>query len=222
MNSPISQPPALHTEPSTQLCLIRHAEVEVAYQGIFGGRIDMALSPRGHQQAAALARYLHHRQFDALYASPMLRVQQTLAPILLNGMPRPVLVPEFREVDFGDWTGLTWGEVQTRFGISAFAWLDQLECGGIANAECADTFRARVEPALRQILARHPDQQVAVACHGGVIRMILAILLDWPLSRVKAFEIEYASLTELTWTGSSARLQLVNFTPWRELADFKS
>ncbi len=217
MNSPISQPPTLEPQAPTHLWLLRHAEVEAAYQGIFGGRIDMALSPRGHQQAAALARYLHGRRFDALYASPMQRVQQTLAPVLLNGMPRPVLVPEFQEVDFGDWTGLTWADVQTKFGISALAWLDQLECGGIANAECAETFRARVEPPLRQILTRHSGQQVVIACHGGVIRMMLAILLDWPLSRVKAFEIEYASITEIACTPASSRLQLVNFTPWREL-----
>ncbi len=219
MKSPVSQPPALKPEPVTHLWLFRHAEVEAAYQGIFGGRIDMELSPRGHEQAAALARYLHSKRFDALYASPMQRVQQTLAPVLRNGMPQPVLVTAFQEVDFGDWTGLSWEQVQSRFGISAFAWLDQLESGGIANAECADTFRARVEPALRDVLARHPGQHVAIACHGGVIRMILAILLDWPLSRVKAFEIEYASITEIACTPSTARLQLVNFTPWRELPE---
>jgi broad specificity phosphatase PhoE len=218
VKSPVSQPPGLESQPPTNLWLIRHAEVAVAYQGIFGGRIDMALSPRGHEQAAALARYLHERRFDALYASPMRRVQQTLAPLLLNGIPRPVVVPEFQEVDFGDWTGLSWEQVQAKFGIRASAWLDQLECGGIANAEDADTFRARVEPALRHILARHPGQQVAIACHGGVIRMMLAILLDWPLSRIKAFEIEYASITEIACIPGHVRLQLVNFTPWRELA----
>ena len=66
-----------------------------------------------------------------------------------------------------------------------------------ANAECAETLQARVEPCLRQILADHPGQQVAIACHGGVIRMLLGILLHWPLSRMAAFEIEYASLTQV-------------------------
>jgi bisphosphoglycerate-dependent phosphoglycerate mutase len=30
---------------NTTLILIRHAEVEAAYQGVFGGTIDMNLSP---------------------------------------------------------------------------------------------------------------------------------------------------------------------------------
>jgi broad specificity phosphatase PhoE len=176
----------------------------------------MELSPRGHEQAVALAKCLHNLPLDALYASPMKRVQQTLAPALKNGLPRPVTLPGLKEVDFGDWTSLTWAEVQAKFGVSAFAWLDQLESAAIANAESAQSFRARVEPCLREILARNPGQQVAVACHGGVIRMLLAILLGWPLSRMAAFEVEYASLTQVVCSPRGARVHLLNFTPWRQ------
>jgi broad specificity phosphatase PhoE len=203
--------------PPTRLLLIRHAEVEARYQGVFGGRIDMDLSPRGHEQAAALANYLRLRTFSAIYASPMRRVQQTLAPLLVNGAPKPVIMPDLREADFGDWTGLAWDEVQAKFGVSAFSWLEQLECDGIANAECAETLQERVEPCLRQILADHDGQQVAVACHGGIIRVLLGILLQWPLSRMGAFEIEYASLTQVLVQPKKAELQLLNFTPWREI-----
>jgi broad specificity phosphatase PhoE len=202
---------------TTRLLLIRHAEVEARYQGVFGGRIDMELSPRGHQQAAALAKYLHSRPLSAIYASPMRRIQQTLAPLLVNGTPKPVILQDLREVDFGDWTGLAWEEVQARFGISAFAWLEQLECDGIANAESAETLQERVEPCLQQILAAHAGQQVAVVCHGGIIRMLLGILLRWPLARMGAFEIEYASLTQVVVHPHKAELQLLNFTPWREI-----
>jgi len=201
---------------STTLWLIRHAEVEERYLSVFGGRIDMELSQRGHQQSVALARYLHGKPLDAIYASPMKRVRQTLAPLLGNGAPKPVVVDELREVDFGDWTGLSWTEVKAKYGVSAFAWLDQLECAGIRNAESTRTFRSRIEPCLRQILAQHCGHQVAIFCHGGVIRMLLAILLEWPLPRLAAFEIDYASLTQVVWAAPVARLQLVNFSPWRE------
>lgn len=178
----------------------------------------MGLSPRGHEQAAALAKYLHRKPLGAIYASPMQRVQQTLAPLLVNGAPKPVILPDLREVDFGDWTGLAWDEVQAKFGISPFAWLEQLECDSIANAECAEALRDRVEPCLRQILAADAGQPAAIACHGGIIRMLLAILLRWPLVRTGAFEIEYASLTQVLVLPEKTELQLLNFTPWREIA----
>src|ERR1035438_4400257 len=213
--SPLAPHPPMSS--TTRLLLIRHAEVEARYQGVFGGRIDMELSPRGHEQAAALAKCLYQKPLSAIYASPMKRVQQTLAPMLVNGAPKPVILPDLREVDFGDWTGLAWEEVQAKFGVSPFSWLEQLECGGIANAESAETLQDRVEPCLRQILADHGGQQVAIVCHGGIIRMLLGILLRWPLARMGAFEIEYASLTQVLVQPDKAELQLLNFTPWREI-----
>jgi len=202
---------------ATTLFLIRHAEVEARYQGVFGGRIDMDLSPRGQQQATALARYLKHKQFDAIYASPMKRVQQTLSPCLNNGAPQPVILPNLYEVDFGDWTGLTFAEVQERFGARASSWLDQLAAGTIPNAETAAGWRARIEPCVHQLRQRHPNQRVAVFCHGGVIRQMLAILLDLPLPKTAGFEIDYTSITEVEIHSHRAEIQLLNFTPWRDL-----
>jgi len=201
----------------TRLWLIRHAEVEANYQGVFGGRIDMGLSPRGHEQAAALATYLRSKTVHAIYASPMKRVQQTLQPWVVNGVPRPTIVPDLQEVDFGVWTGLGFGQVQTQFGVSAWQWLEQLESAAIPKAECGAAFRARLEPCLRQIIRDHPGERVAIACHGGVIRMLLAILLDVPLSRTGAFQVEYASLTQVRLRPEQTELQLLNFTPWREI-----
>jgi len=202
---------------ATTLWLIRHAEVDEKYRNVFGGRIDMGLSPAGHEQAAALASYLHGRRFDAVYASPMKRVQQTLAACQGNGLPAPVVLTDLREVDFGDWTGLSWEQVELQFGISPLTWLDQLECEGIKNAECAPALRARLEPAIRQVLASHQGQEVALFCHGGVIRMLLAILLEWPLSKFAAVEIDYASVTQVMAGKDRSRVQLLNFSPWRDL-----
>jgi len=199
----------------TRLVLIRHAEVEERYHNVFGGRVDMDLSPLGRQQAAALADILVHRKFDALYASPMKRVQQTLAPFLKNGDPRPILMPDLREVDFGDWTGLGWEAVQEKFGMSAYRWLDFLERGEIRNAETGSTCRDRIEPCVREILERHPAQTIAVFCHGGVIRVILSILLELPLPKTDSFQIDYASITEVALKPYRTEIQLLNFTPWR-------
>ena len=203
--------------PPTCLWLIRHAEVEARYQGVFGGQIDMELSPRGHRQAAALARYLQQVPVNAIYASPMRRVQQTLRPWVINGVPKPTILEDLREVGFGDWTGLSFSAVQARYGVSAWEWLSQLDSASIPNAENSRALRARVDPCLRQILRNHPGQQVAIVCHGGIIRMILSILLNLPLPKAGAFQIEYASLTRVRLNPEQTELQLVNFTPWREL-----
>jgi broad specificity phosphatase PhoE len=203
------------TEP-TRLYLIRHGEVESRYHRIFGGRIDMDLSPVGRQQAQALAKYLFNTPLDALYASPMKRVQQTLEPLLPQLKKSPVVLHDLREVDFGCWTGLGWEQVLEQFNLRAYDWLQHLEEAAIPDAECGKTFRARVQPCLKQILEHHAGQAVAVYCHGGVIRMLLSILLDLPLPKMALFEIDYASITRVDYHPGKTELQLLNFSPWRD------
>ena len=129
----------------TRLFFIRHGEVENSYRRVFGGRIDMELSPFGHEQAQALAEYLQRYPFDAIYASPMKRVQQTLRGLVELQNKVAVVANELREVDFGDWTGLSWEQVNEQFGVSAFSWLEQLEQGRINGAEHMEHFRARIK-----------------------------------------------------------------------------
>jgi broad specificity phosphatase PhoE len=201
----------------TRLCLVRHGEVDAAYQRVFGGRIDMELSPFGHEQANATAKYLQRFPFDAIYASPMKRVGQTLRRLVELQNRNPVILPGLREVDFGDWTGLSWDQVNEQFQTSAFAWLENLEHGRINGAESATHFRERVEACLKQVLHEQPGRNVAVVCHGGVIRMALSILLDLPLKKTSGFDIEYASVTIVDWLPGKTAVQLLNFTPWRDI-----
>jgi broad specificity phosphatase PhoE len=87
----------------------------------------------------------------------------------------------------------------------------------LPNGECSRTFRSRIEPHLKNILDIHAGKSVAIVCHGGVIRMILSILLQLPLPKLGHFEIEYASVTQLHLHPHKTEVQLLNFTPWRDL-----
>lgn len=205
-------------DPTTRLLFLRHAEVDDAYHRVFGGRIDMSLSALGKQQADILAQYVTRRfRIDAVYASPMKRVQMTLEPLLARQPVTPEILDGLREVDFGAWTGLRWDQIAEKFGATAFDWLDHLERGTMPDAEPEEIFRGRVESSLNRILEAQTGRVVAIACHGGVIRMALAVLLDLPLHKMTHLEIEYASLTWVDCSGPRREMQLHNFTPWRDV-----
>ena len=112
---------------------------------------------------------------------------------------------------------MNWAAVRDKFNFAVHEWLEQIEHPGPPNGESGKTFRARVEPCLREIIQKHPGENVAIFCHGGVIRMLLAILLELPLPKTNSFEVEYASITQVALHPHMAEVELLNFTPWRDL-----
>ncbi|OYW76873.1 MAG: hypothetical protein B7Z37_06665 [Verrucomicrobia bacterium 12-59-8] len=200
-----------------QIYLIRHGEVEEKYHKVFGGsRIDMGLSPQGLQQGEAVAAWLKDTKIDAVYASPMLRVQQTMSPLVRQRGLQPEVMQGLIEIDFGDWTGHRWDEVQSNFGMSAFDWMEIIENNGIKNGETIDTLKARVSECLLKIIHAHPHQQVAIYCHGGIIRVIVALLLEMPLKHMAYFNIEYGSISMvelLPERKHAVEIELLNFQP---------
>ena len=47
--------------------------------------------------------------------------------------------------------------------------------------------------------------------------MLLASLLELPLSKMSAFDFEYASLTVVDWLPAKVEVQLLNMAPWRDM-----
>jgi broad specificity phosphatase PhoE len=205
------------SDPILRLYLIRHGEVEDGYQKAFGGsRIDMALSPLGHRQAAALADWFGDRKVDAIFASPMQRVRQTMAPLLARRDVNPTLLDDLREVDFGDWTGFRWEEVRERFGVNAPNWLHVLQDPGLPNGESAAMLLERVRPCVDRMLGEISSGSAAVFCHGGIVRAILAILLGMRFPEIGNFRIDYGSVTTVELRMEKKRaaaVELLNFCP---------
>ena len=206
-------------EKPTRLHFVRHAEVDEAYHEVFGGRIDMELSPLGHEQAKYLAKFLGRRTFDRIYLSPMIRVRQTAKPLLDVLGRQAQVVDDLREVDFGVWTGHKWHEIQEKFGLDAEDWLLHLENGDVAEAESVDGCRSRIRGSLGRIMKEGVGEDVLVLCHGGVIRMLLSLLLDEPFSKMHRFEIDFASLSVIEHRSRRAEIKLLNFAPWLWLGE---
>ena len=177
----------------------------------------VALSPLGHGQAKRLAKLLDDRTFDRIYSSPMVRVRQTAKPLLDALGQSSVVIDDLREVDFGVWTGYKWYEIEEKFGMNAIDWLVHLQNGDVSEAEPMDVYEGRIKRSLDRILSEGEGDDVLVFCHGGVIRMLLALLLKEPFSTMDRFEVDYASLSVVEIRGERVELTLHNFAPWQWL-----
>jgi alpha-ribazole phosphatase len=139
------------------LLLIRHAEP--SGHGAFLGQGDPPLSPAGHAQAK---KALSHLEMEVAYVSPLRRARETATYL----QSIHIIVPELQEIDFGEWTGKTWRQIQEGWPTLAQAkianWLEITPPGG----ESWTDLMGRVCSAWLRI--RNGPSSAAVVAHAGV------------------------------------------------------
>jgi broad specificity phosphatase PhoE len=88
------------------LLFIRHGETDWNRQQRFQGQIDVPLNDIGLAQAQRLGQRLATDPAELLVASDLMRTRQTAAPLAQAWQLDPLLLPGFREQNFGVLEGL--------------------------------------------------------------------------------------------------------------------
>src|SRR5438093_7982627 len=164
----------------TTLLLVRHAETTWNREGRFQGHADPPLSAVGRRQAQALAEELETRPPAAVYASDLRRASET-AEIIASRPDLPLRTdPGLREVDVGEWSGLTWPEMRTRFPESVER--HTARGHGWERGESYEEMAERVISSLRRIADLHRGERVLVVVHGGTMRALAAHVDGLPIA----------------------------------------
>lgn len=161
-----------------RIVMIRHGETVGNSRERLHGAADVALSDEGRAQMRAAARALHQEVFDVVVASPLRRSWQSAAVIAPCA---PIqLVPEFREVDFGRWEGMSLDEVKAADPVLYQDWQARAPGFEYPGGEPRAAFRERVGRGLARV-EETGAQGALLVVHKGVIRTI-AELLGAPLA----------------------------------------
>ena len=198
---------------STWVYLARHGEVLHAAAGRFFGHTDVALSPAGLLQAAALGERLSGEPIEAVYASDLLRARQSAAPLAAARGTDVVAVPSLREMAMGRWEGLTFAEIQAREPELCDRWLADPFAMPFPEGEGLPDLRARAVPALRKVVERHAGGRIAVVAHGGTNRVILAEALGLSLGNIFRLAQDYAAWSLVEYRGTGAVVHAMNQRP---------
>lgn len=157
----------------TSFLLIRHAESTWNAQGRWQGHGDPDLSARGRVQAQRLARELGREPVDLVIASDLVRARQTARLIAEARGLEPRLESFLRELDVGEWTGLTRDEIAARASHT----LERFEAGDVdarpGGGESRREIRLRVRRAVASLAEEQTGRSVALVTHLGVIRALL-------------------------------------------------
>jgi broad specificity phosphatase PhoE len=155
---------------ATTILLVRHGETAWNRERRWQGHADQPLNDTGRAQARTLAGELEPERLTAVYSSDLARARET-AEIVAGPHGLPVQLDQrLREVDVGEWSGLTSTEVEHRFPDG----FDRRLAGGTGwlEGETYEQMGERVVGAVHEIAARHPKATVLVVTHGGAMRAL--------------------------------------------------
>lgn len=178
-----------------RLFFMRHGQTEQFEHPPFNGWRNAPLTPEGRRQLREAAHALKGIPFDAVYSSDLDRAVYGGEQISRAAKVDLSQMPEFREIHFGDWEGLTWGEIQQRWPeLSQQIFSSEGSETPFPNGESAVTFQARIKRALAIVLANHPSGRVALMAHSGVCRTIWTLALNLTPSSMWSIFQDYSCL----------------------------
>jgi len=189
---------------------VRHGRTAWNADKRFQGHADIPLDDEGRAQATALAALLRNERIDAAVASDLVRAAET-ARIVLG--PRDLalrLDPDWREMQFGEWEGLTWDQILVANPHLDAANETAVKAYTPGGGETFDALCERVARAVERVTADLPAGGSAlVATHAGPLHALLRVLLGDTQLKVRFLT---ASVTRFRRTNGVWTLARLNQT----------
>lgn len=196
---------------SKKIYIVRHGQTDFNLQNIVqGSGVDSDLNARGIAQAKAFFEFYRDVPFDKIYTSTLKRTRQTVQRFIDLGIPTESL-SGLNEISWGNKEvyKITPDEDQYYHYM-----LKQWQSGNttlkIEGGESPDDVVKRMKPAVDHIMSKTDEETVLVCMHGRAIRILLCILLNYPLKSMDMFEHENLCLYLLHYSGSAFTVRLNN------------
>ncbi|RZL85008.1 MAG: histidine phosphatase family protein [Rhodococcus sp. (in: high G+C Gram-positive bacteria)] len=162
------------------ITLMRHAESS----GNASGLIDTStpgpdITDKGRQEARAAADRFAGQDFDGVYASTMVRTQQT-AEFMARAVDEPVeVLPGLREIEAGQYEGQPEAAAQSTYLSAPISWAQGQRNERIPGSLDGNEFDHRFDDAVEQMYDSGDTHPIAFA-HGGSIMIWTLMNVDNP------------------------------------------
>ena len=184
-----------------EIYLCRHGETEWSLSGQHTSHTDIPLTEKGKQQALLLGKRLASTHFDAVYSSPMQRSSETCRLARF----KPILDPDLREWDYGQYEGLKYEEIRKKDPH----W--NLFLRGAPEGESLEEVSHRADRFLKKIMNK--EGKIAVFSHGHFSRVLAVRWLGLEVGSARFFILGVASLSILGRERSQPVIALWNEAP---------
>ena len=171
-----------------KIYIARHGETTWNVEGRIQGRSDPGLSPKGQQQSLALLEQLKKQSLSAIYTSSLQRSILTAQPVADHfGLPIRK-ESELDEIAFGVLEGRNLCQFDDVTKSEWERFKDDRFNYRIPGAENYTDVANRIKPFIERILQNHESQEILIVGHRVVNRLLIGMLMGFPLEWVLKIE----------------------------------
>ena len=198
-------------ERDNRVYLLRHGQVKGYENFPVYGQTDVDLTEIGVLQMKQMAERLSLTEPKAIYSSDLKR-SATGARLIARHHDVPLyFLPELREMDFGDWEGLTLSEIRRNFPEELQKReKDLINYKAPGEGESIADLSERIETVFERIRAEQKGNDIVIAAHGAVNRVILCKALGLDLDRMFNVHQGYGCLNIIDYFPESTLVRLIS------------
>lgn len=196
-----------------KIYLIRHGQTDYNKRNIVqGSGVDSSLNDTGRRQAQQFYEEYKHIAFDKIYVSGLVRTYESIQHFADAGIPVEKR-SGLNEISWGNQEGqvVTPGE-NAYYHEMLREWQSGHTDLRIEGGESPLDVTVRLKPELTEMLSRPNETTILVCMHGRAMRVLLTMMLNYPLKSMDCFEHQNLGLYVLVYTGTMFRIERFNDT----------
>ncbi len=198
---------------SQKIYLVRHGQTDYNLQGIVQGcGVDSSINEKGQAQARAFYDAYHKVPFQRVYTSMLRRSRESVMGFIRSGIPDEGH-KALNEISWGSKEGQRITPEEDAY----YHWiLKQWQLGKtsipVEGGQSPEEVASQQLPFIELIKSRPDDSNILVCMHGRAMRILLCLLLHYPLRCMDMFEHQNLGLYLLHHNGSQFTVDLYNNT----------
>ena len=200
-----------------KIYIVRHGQTDYNLKGVVqGSGIDAPINDNGRTQANAFFKAHRHLKIDKVYYTGLQRTKQSIEQFLDLGLPSEA-VPDLNEISWGKYEGVPMTHDENQYYLHMLTrWSSGELDYAIAGGESPNMVYKRLKSGLAHILDQgHED--VLICMHGRAMRIMVSMILNYPLQFMDVFEHQNLGCYEFTVLGKeNFRLDRYNDTSYLE------
>jgi alpha-ribazole phosphatase len=175
--------------------LIRHSRVKVSSDTCYG-QTDVLLADSFLEEVQQIKNQLpDFSEAVLIITSPLQRCLQLARQLSFNQDKQIVIDKRLLELNFGEWEMQKWQEMDSHL---LQEWMDDYVYVVPPQGESYQALFIRCQD-FWQALLKQSFSTVLVITHAGVIRALIALLLEMPLKNAFAIQIDYGSVSQIKY-----------------------